>query len=173
MELFAPLHPPPPSPPPSLTGPPSPPPPSEEVGVLVGLGGAFVKVLVGRGVFVWVAVEVGVSVSVAVAVFVSVAVAVVVGVSVTDGVAVEEAVAVWVTVLVMVGVSDAIKLLIVFEKAQAELKPTIATNTTTPNNRFINKTTFTPKKELSQYLWFDLTPIRGFGGVFIGAADAE
>jgi len=88
MALFAPLHPPPLSPPPS--------PPSDEDVVLDGLGAAFVKVLVGRGVSVWVAVAVGVSVAVAVAV------------SVTVGVDVLVVVAVFVAVLVKVGVSDAI-----------------------------------------------------------------
>ncbi len=135
MELFAPLHPSP--PPPSLTGPPSPPPPSEDVGVLVGFGGAFVKVLVGRGVLVWVAVEVGVSVAVAVAVLVTVEVCV--GVTVGVKVAVAVAVLVEVAVLVRVGVSDAIILLIVFVNAQAELNPTIKINIRTANNRFINK----------------------------------
>jgi hypothetical protein len=43
IALFAPLHP----PPPSLATP-----PSDEVDVLVGWGGAFVKVLVGRSVSV-------------------------------------------------------------------------------------------------------------------------
>ncbi len=125
MELFAPLHPSPPSPPPS---PPSlATPPSDEVGVLEGLGAVFVKVLVGRGVSVWVAVEVGVSVAVDVYVAVAVAVSVTVGVDVA------------VEVLVRVGVSDAIIWLMVFVNAQAEPNPTNITNTRTAKNLFINK----------------------------------
>lgn len=166
MELFAPLHPPPLSPPespppssPSLATPLSP--PSDEVAVLVGFGGAFVKVLVGSGVSVWVAVAVGVSVAVAVTV------AVAVGVSVTVGVAVA------VAVLVSVGVLEAIIWLIVLAKAQAELTPINKTKTITAKSRLINNITIYSKDELSQNLWFDLTPFRAFGGMFIGAANAE
>jgi len=105
---------------------------------LVGLGGAFVKVLVGSGVSVNVAVEVGVAVSVAV----EVAVAVEVNVAVEVEVAV--AVAVWVAVLVAVwvavGVSDVMILLIVLDNSQAEPKTTITTNKATSTNFFINET---------------------------------
>lgn len=153
MELFAPLHP--------------PPPPSEEICVLAGMGVDFVKVLVGRGVSVWVAVAVGVSV----AVVVSVAVAV--GVCVTVGVNVLVAVAVLVEVLVSVGVSDAIICWMEFVNAQAELNPASKTKIETAKNRLINKIAVYSKTELSQNLWFGLTPFRGFGGVFIGAANAE
>ncbi|MDO9120627.1 MAG: hypothetical protein Q7U31_02495, partial [Anaerolineaceae bacterium] len=125
MELFAPLHPPPLSPPDS----PPPSPPSNEDVVLVGLGAAFVKVLVGRGVSVWVAVGVSVAVAVAVSVTVGVDVLVVVAVFV----------AVFVAVLVKVGVTDAMIWLIVLVNAHAEPNPTNRTNTTTAKNRFINK----------------------------------
>jgi hypothetical protein len=91
-----------------------------------------------------VTVAVGVSVAVAVSVAVEVAVAVTVGVWVSVGVDVAVEVAVLVAVLVRVGVSDAIKLLIVLERAQAEPNPTNATKITTPNNRFISKF-MTPK----------------------------